>query len=113
MKKEVIGITEKVTIKGTAKAIKVLAKIDTGAEYNSINEGLAQRLGLVHNEKHIRIRAASGSQKRRTTYAVLKINGRKIRALFTITDRSHMKYQVLIGTRTLKGRFLIDPSVRQ
>lgn len=113
MEKEIIGLTERVSIRGTEKAIKVRAKIDTGAVYNSINESLAKRLGLTNHKKQVHIRAAAGSQKRRTAYAVIKIKDRKIRALFTITDRSHMKYQVLIGTRTLRGRFLIDPSLRK
>jgi hypothetical protein len=36
--------------------------------------------------------------------------GRKMRAYFTIADRVHMKYRVLVGLNILKRGFLVDPS---
>lgn len=110
MKKEIIGLSERVSIRGKAAKVDLVARIDTGATYNSIDEKLAEKLGLIHLKKQIRIRAASGKEKRRKAHAILEIKGRKIKSVFTITDRSHMRYRVLIGTRTLGGRFLIDPS---
>ncbi|MEK6941073.1 MAG: RimK/LysX family protein [Nanoarchaeota archaeon] len=110
---EIIGLTERVSIRHGDKSFKVRAKIDTGSKYNSINDKLAKKLGLELHKKSINIRAATGYQKRETAFAVLTIKRRKIRTLFTITNREHMKYQVLIGTRTLKRRFLIDPSKKK
>ncbi len=110
MKKQTIGLTEKVVVRGKDKGFRVRARIDTGARYNSINEALAEKLGMIPHHQEFHIRAASGIQKRRSAHATLIIHKRKIRALFTIADRRHMRYQVLIGTRTLKGRFVIDPA---
>lgn len=112
MKKEVIGLTEKVVLEHKGSIVVVKARIDTGARYSSIDTALAERLGLIPTEKKVHIRAAAGKQHRHTAHASLSIRGRKIKSLFTITDRSHMKYHVLIGTRTLKGRFLIDPELK-
>lgn len=38
----------------------------------------------------------------------LRIGGRDIRSEVTLTDRSGMKYQVLIGRKTLLKKFLVD-----
>lgn len=38
----------------------------------------------------------------------LKIKGRRIKAKFTLTDRSAQVYPVLIGRSTLRGKFIVD-----
>jgi hypothetical protein len=38
------------------------------------------------------------------------LNGHKVRTQFTLFDRSDMKYQVLLGRKFLRGRFVVDVS---
>lgn len=106
MEKETIGTIEKVKINGH----EILAKIDTGAIKNSINIKLASKLKLGPIIKTIKIISATGEEKRPVIRATLEIKGKKIKTFFNITDRSKLKYPVLIGLNTIKDRFLIDPS---
>ena len=41
-----------------------------------------------------------------------QLAGRKLKQEFTIADRSHMKFEVLIGQNALKKGFLIDPNIK-
>ena len=42
---------------------------------------------------------------------MIKMNGLVIEAEFTLADRAHMNYPLLIGQNILKkGNFLIDPN---
>lgn len=40
------------------------------------------------------------------------IAGKRIRATFTLANRENNEYPVLIGRRTLHGKFLVDVSIR-
>ena len=106
MEKIIVGFTEKVRIKGK----EVVARIDTGAKRNSICVELAAelKLGPIVNT-HI-IVSPNGKEVRPVIEAEVEISGKKIKSLFNITDRAHMKYRVLIGQEILKYGFLIDPS---
>jgi hypothetical protein len=41
-------------------------------------------------------------------YITVKICGKRVKALFGLCDRSTHAYPVLIGRRTLHGRFIVD-----
>jgi hypothetical protein len=43
----------------------------------------------------------------------IRVNGRAIRATFTISDRSQKTYPILLGRRLLKGKFVVDVSKGQ
>ncbi len=105
-KKKILGLIEKVKINEHL----VTAKVDTGAKYNSISSTLARKLNLGPVIRKIKIKTSNGYSKREVVKAKITIKGRKINALFNIAERSHMNYPVLIGTRTLKKGFLINPS---
>lgn len=45
---------------------------------------------------------------RYTIKTVVKLKGRRIRATFTIADRSTQVYPVLIGRNVLRGKFVVD-----
>jgi len=45
---------------------------------------------------------------RYTIKTVVKLKDRKIRATFTIADRSTQVYPVLIGRNVLRGKFIVD-----
>jgi hypothetical protein len=109
-KKSIIGSKEYVTIFGQNKARKVLARIDTGATKCSIDTNLAKSLGLGPVLREKRIKSAHGISMRSIILARIMIAGRRFKVFFTIADRKHMKYSVLVGRNILKRGFLIDPS---
>lgn len=108
----------------------VPAKIDTGADSSSVwvsnisvdeagllhfclfGEGSPHYTGkLITREAYAvaLVRSASGhEQVRFRSEFSLRLNGRRIRAMLNLSDRSRNKYPVLIGRRTLNGKFAVD-----
>lgn len=111
----------------------VPAKIDTGAESSSIwatdvsveKDGtlkfrLFGKSSPFYNGKVIRrkeyrvvvIRSAMGQEQIRYRVRMpVVINGQKIRTLLSLSDRSKNSFPILIGRRTIKGKFLVDVSL--
>lgn len=55
------------------------------------------------------IRSSNGEiQKRYVIKTQIILFGRKIRAEFSLANRSSMKYPVLLGRKLLQGRFIVD-----
>lgn len=126
-----IGRNEAVDFAGYSRR-KVPAKIDTGADsssvwvsnirvdkngvlrFNLFGEGSPYYTGKVikrENYKVAVVRSASGHEQiRYRTQFSLRIGGKRIRALFNLSDRSKNKFPVLIGRRTLSGKFIVDVS---
>ena len=100
-----LGLIEKVKIKDK----EVIARVDTGANWNSICVELAAELKLGPIIKTQTIKSSNGTEVRPVVKTELEIRGKKIKSLFNITDRAHMKYRVLIGQEVLKHGFLVDP----
>ncbi len=90
---------------------EVLAKIDTGAGYSSIDEDLAEDLGidLDDPEDEVEIESANGEEKRPLVRVGIRIAGRTLDTRVTVADRSELSKDVLIGSRDLDG-FLIKPN---
>ncbi len=107
--KTVIGLAEKVTIKYNGGIKNVVAKIDTGATKSSIDTNLAAKLKLGPVIKSKLVKSAHGSKLRPIIEATIEIAGKKIKSEFTLADRTHMKYSILIGQNILREGFLIDP----
>jgi hypothetical protein len=106
----VIGLTEKITLYGPKGKKEIIAKIDTGASKSSIDEKLAEEIGMTEKIGSTIIKTAHGNRRRPVIKEILKIKGRTMQVKFTIADRKHMKYRALIGLNVLKRGFLIDPS---
>ena len=125
----IIGSTEFVDV-GNYKHIP--AKIDTGADSSSIwashirvtkdgvlhfrlfDEGSPFYTGKAFKRKDYKVavvRNASGYEqvRYRTTIGVT-LGGRKIKVLFYLADRSNNNFPILIGRRTISGKFLVDVS---
>lgn len=111
------------------------AKIDTGAYTSSLH---CHRMELFHSDgklwvsfhvldpKHPeyeeieykspvhRIKTVRSSNGRAEDRVVIEqkvfFNGEKSRIQLSLTDRSEMKYPVLIGRRFIKNRFVVDVS---
>ena len=107
--KVVIGLSENIVVKD-AKAKKVLAKIDTGATKSSIDTQLAKRLGLGPIIRSKMVKSAHGTTIRPIVKATITIAGKTMAEEFTLADRNHLKFAVLIGQNILRHGFLIDPS---
>ena len=109
----------------------VPAKIDTGADASSIwatnvkekNGQLSFTLfgehspfytGDVITTRDYKIRSIrnsfGNSELRYKVHIPLKINEASINVLFSLADRSENQFPVLIGKRTIQGRFLVDVS---
>lgn len=126
-----VGRNESVDLLRYARR-KVPAKIDTGADSSAIwvshvrvdKEGIL-RFSLfgdgspfyngktIKREKYSVTRVLSGSghqQLRYRTQLALRLGGKRIRTTFNLSDRSLHKFPVLIGRRTLSGKFIVDVS---
>ena len=109
--KIVVGLTEKISLMSSNGNNKeVVARIDTGATKSSIDIKLASKLNLGPVIKSKMIKSAHGNKLRPLIEAEILLARKKIKSEFTLADRTHMKYAVLIGVNILKRGFLVDPS---
>lgn len=128
-KLEIIGSTEYVSV---GKLEKIPAKIDTGADSSSIwasdievkedgtltfklfAEQSPYYTGEVLKSKEYTvsvIRSSNGNEQiRYRTTLPIKIDGHTVKAALTLADRSRNNFPILIGRRTISGRFLVDVS---
>jgi len=90
-----------------------------GKEYLSfilLDPEYPQFTGTVHYFEDFRdkkVKNSSGDTEHRyTVHTDVVIFGRSIRTEFSLTDRSSMKYPVLLGRKFLRGRFLVDVSTK-
>ena len=110
--KIIVGVIEKVVLlsrDGQNKEVE--AKIDTGASKSSIDLQLASKLKLGPVITSRMVKSAHGNKLRPVIEAEIILAGKKMKSEFTLADRSHMRYNVLIGVNTLKHGFLVDPSI--
>ncbi len=106
----VLGLTTDIILIGQEKK-KITARVDTGATKSSIDQRLAKEMDLGKPKRTTTIKQAHGSSERPIIKCRINIAGLEMEPEFTLADRSHMKYKMLIGQNTLKkGNFLIDPN---
>lgn len=127
---KIIGRNTPVDFVGYAKSVP--AKIDTGADSSSISVSniRVDKKGFLRfnlfdpsspyftgktlkrlDYKVAVVRSTTGhEQLRYRTKLSVKIGGKRIRALFNLSDRSKNQFPVLIGRRTLAGKFMVDVS---
>lgn len=113
-------------------ATEVLAKIDTGADSSAVwasnihvtSEGVLEFVLFGKGSPHytgevIRrkdfsvavVRSSNGHEQiRYRTKMAIRLGGRRVRATLNLSDRSRNDYPLLIGRRTLHGKFLVDVS---
>lgn len=107
------------------------AKVDTGARTSSLHATILdeferdgelfvrfavdferQRVRQVCEAVHIDWRGITSSngetQLRRIIKTPLRIGGLRFRAEISLADRSDMKFPMLIGRSSLRGRFVVD-----
>ena len=109
------------------------AKIDTGAFRTAIHcescvevdlgnetkllvnfdwegDGKIQQLEFSDYKKRIIKNSFGQTEERFCLRTIIKIGGKNIRSEVTLTDRSGMKYPVLLGRKTIGKKFLVDVS---
>ena len=107
----VLSRSELVVFHGKKKSMEVLARIDTGATNSSVDSRLVIELGLGPFKTTKVIKSAHGNSIRPLIEAKVTIHGKEFVSLFSVADRKHMRYKVLIGQNILSNAgFLIDPS---
>jgi len=106
----------------------VPARIDTGAKTSSLWASAVEQDGVLHvilfgegspfytgEDIHFAsygtaiVASSTGeAQERYKVQLTVSLAGRKIRAWFTLADRSAQAYPVLIGRNVLRGKFIVD-----
>ncbi len=130
MKKVVIGRNEMIKFPDLADGIGIgegEGRVDTGARSSSIHASnielfekddgrwvrfdFEEKIGLeakLWKQRYVR----SSNGKKESRYFIktrIKFgNGKKYPITLSLTDRSKMKFPVLLGRRLLAGRFLVD-----
>ena len=109
----------------------ISAKIDTGAYSSTLHcqdikvSGGAEKiltfkvLGSPEKENQFKdfsqkkIKNSFGeAEKRYVIKTQIKIAGRLIKSIISLTDRGNMRYPVLIGRKLLKNKFVVDVSLK-
>lgn len=128
--KAIIGSNTLIDIVGIVKGVP--AKVDTGADSSaiwatdiSVNEDGTLSFVLFGKKspfytgkvlvakKYTVAGVVSSSGHREIRYRVtlpVRINGRRVAVNFNLSNRSVHRFPVLIGKRTLSGKFLVDVS---
>lgn len=127
--KRVIGVSAYVDFLPYKNLKQIPARIDTGARTSSlwasdikIRDGIAtfKLFGPTSNwytGKVVRrdvlgereVTSSTGhSQIRYVVEMRIRMNGKRMNAKFTLSNRSKQTYPILIGRNTLRGNFLVD-----
>ena len=95
----------------SGETVEVLAKIDTGAGYSSIDRDLARDLDidLEDPEDEVEIQSANGEEERPLVRVRIRVAGETLDTRVTVTDRSELSKDMLLGSRDLDG-FLVKPN---
>lgn len=126
--KYIVGSIESVDLP-ELELIGLDAKVDTGAENCSIHcDDIKVKKGVVtfklHDEVHPayhgkkitlpifrkgKVRSSNGKKSKRIFIkTIIKMFGQEYEAEISLSDRSKMKYPMLLGKQFLKGNFLVD-----
>ncbi|CAA6821808.1 MAG: hypothetical protein sometimes fused to ribosomal protein S6 glutaminyl transferase [uncultured Sulfurovum sp.] len=133
MQKKIVGRKEKISILDL-ELYDLDAKVDTGADSNAlhcdhieVDENNIVHFTLfdeVHEAYHgkrlqvplhqlKRVKSSNGEiQKRPSIKVDVEFFGKKYRTVISLTDRSEMKFPMLIGRKFLEKRFLVDVSAQ-
>ena len=136
--KRILGATS--VLQEVSSGVELRARIDTGAASCSLHveeidvvDGAAAMRKNVGKEARIRIRDDDGKdhwidtkivdtvliknpnsdkkQRRYKVWLTLRADGVEKRVLVSLSDRSHLRYPLLIGRNFLNGDFVVDVSL--
>ncbi len=107
----ILAIEEQVIVfDREGKQFPLLAKVDTGAYRTSIDENIARKLGVdrpIIIQKDVR--GGLGKQTRPIVALSFLLRTRKIATEVSLVDRQHMKYDMILGRKDLRG-FFVNPN---
>ncbi len=127
-RKLVIGRADTIAFPEQA-LFNIPAKVDTGAKTSAIwatnivehNGGVSftffgpksplytgEEVFVKHFSRVIIASSIGAEQLRYKVTLLMKLRSKRIRASFTLADRSQQAYPVLIGRNALRGKFLVD-----
>lgn len=132
---DIIGIHEEITL-SKKRITKLVTKTDTGAYNNAIDCCFAEEkengdgetvlcfillnpkhtlyTGRIHTAKSYKVKKVRSSNGTETLCFQVKLRielkGRNFKTTFNLSDRSKMRFPVLLGRKILAGRFLVDVS---
>jgi hypothetical protein len=132
MDKKIVGKKETISIVDL-ELYDIDAKVDTGADSNALhcdfidideknNTVSFTLLDETHEAYHgkrmsfplhkiKKVRSSNGQLQLRPSIKVsVKFFGKRYKSIISLTNRSDMKFPMLIGRRFLKDRFLVDVS---
>jgi hypothetical protein len=132
MDKKIVGKKETISIVDL-ELYDIDAKVDTGADSNALhcdfidvdeknNTVSFTLLDEIHEAYHgkrmsfplhkiKKVRSSNGQLQLRPSIKVsVKFFGKRYKSIISLTNRSDMKFPMLIGRRFLKDRFLVDVS---
>ncbi|HRH71002.1 MAG: ATP-dependent zinc protease [Flavobacteriales bacterium] len=123
-----VGWLEHISLPGLGIS-RVEAKIDTGAYTSALHYqhlrirtedgikrlvvtfqmGGQRKTKAFRSFRRVAVKSSNGETSRRYMISTqVQLDGHVARTQFTLFDRSDMKYQVLLGRKFLRGRFLVD-----
>ncbi|MFC1654089.1 sugar-transfer associated ATP-grasp domain-containing protein [Patescibacteria group bacterium] len=106
-KKKKIKVFEEVEVVNQLKEkVLVKVKVDTGAFRTSIDQALAEELGLLRSDNIVmqkEYESALGQTTRDVIRIVFYLAGKRIETTASVADRSKLKRPFLVGRRDLKG----------
>jgi hypothetical protein len=134
----IAGHVEAVTIGDGVTVLQVEARLDTGATTSSLDardieryrrngeNWVRFRIGGARGQeagrpsveapieapvvREVRIRRAGAPSQRRPVVALpLCLAGNRVVTEFTLTDRAHLDFPILVGRSALQGRLVVDP----
>jgi alpha-L-glutamate ligase-like protein len=108
----VVGVFDKVILIGTKGKKVVRAKIDTGAYRTSVDRELVEQIGIPFSDTKPEIKVRSGTSdgvvSRQGIDITLRLRGKTIHTIGSVSERQHLRFPVIIGRKDLDG-FLVDP----
>ena len=107
-KKPVLGSDESVALVSGDTCLLVDAKIDTGADRSSVDEELAEALGLdLENADTATFSSALGETERPLVEIDVYVAGERLEVEVSVSDRDGLSSDVLVGQDVLVD-FLVD-----
>ncbi|MBR9679504.1 MAG: hypothetical protein GOU99_00450 [Candidatus Altiarchaeota archaeon] len=109
----IIGTSVRAKVIGTLGEKELIAKVDTGATRSSIDAEIAAETGLGPIVSVKGYKSSLGKKRRLIVKGKIELCGKTIESEFSIANREHMKYPVLIGLDILRDLdVMIDPSIQ-
>lgn len=96
----------------SGEKVRVRAKIDTGANRTSVDRAIAEKIGLLTPSNIVEYReffSGLGREQRPMVHCQLIIKTVARSTTVSISDRSHMKHQVIVGRQDIQS-FLVKPA---